>query len=44
MENGTIQKDTVPSGDVTCGVSTGEPVALSYFIDRLAEDVSFQDS
>lgn len=39
MENGTIQKDTVPSGDVTCGVSTGEPVALSYFIDRLAEDL-----
>ena len=39
MENGTIQKDTVPSGDVKCGGSTGEPVALSYFIDRLAEDL-----
>lgn len=39
MENGTIQKDTVSSGDMMCGVSTGEPVALSYFIDRLAEDL-----
>ena len=39
MENGTIQKDAVSSGDMMCGVSTGEPVALSYFIDRLAEDL-----
>lgn len=34
-----MQKDAVSSGDVMCGVSTGEPVALNYFIDRLAEDL-----
>ena len=39
MGNGTIQKDTAASGDVTHGVNAEESVALNYFIDRLAEDL-----
>lgn len=39
MGNGTIQKDTAVSGDVTRNVNAEESVALNYFIDRLAEDL-----
>ena len=44
MGNGTIQKDTAASGDVTHGVNAEESVALNYFIDRLAEDLVLDET
>lgn len=39
MVNCMICKKSVATGYVVCDNCAGEPLALSYFIDRLAEDV-----